>query len=85
MRVLILYESRRGHTLTAGRAIRDELRALGLEATAGPLRGTDPGTIAAADAFVIGTWVKGLLVVGVGPAKGTDEGIRRSRGWTGSR
>jgi hypothetical protein len=76
MRFLILYESRRGHTLTAARAIRDELRALGLEATAAPLRGTDPGTIAAADAFVIGTWVKGLLVVGVGPATGTDEGIR---------
>jgi hypothetical protein len=76
MRVLILYESRRGHTLTAARAIRDALRDLGLEATAAPLRGTDPGTIAAADAFVVGTWVKGLLVVGVGPATGTEEGIR---------
>jgi Flavodoxin len=76
MRVLILYESRRGHTLTAARAIRDALRDLGLEATAAPLRRTDPGTIAAADAFVVGTWVKGLLVVGVGPAKGTEEGIR---------
>jgi hypothetical protein len=76
MRVLVLYESRRGHTLTAARALRDELRRLGLEATAAPLRGTDPGTIAAADAFVVGTWVQGLLLVGVGPAAGTEEGVR---------
>jgi hypothetical protein len=76
MRVLILYESRRGFTLTVARALRDELRTLGLEATASPLRGTDPGTLAAADALVVGTWVTGLLVMGVGPARGTDEGIR---------
>ena len=76
MRVLVLYESRRGFTLTVARALRDELRRLGLEATAAPLRGTDPGTIASADAFVVGTWVKGLIFVGVGPADGTDEGVR---------
>jgi flavodoxin len=76
MRVLILYESRRGTTLTVARALRDELRELGFEATAAPLRGTDPGTIAAADAFVVGTWVKGLIVAGVGPADGTEEGVR---------
>ena len=76
MRVLILYESRRGFTLTVARALRDELRALGLEATASPLRGTDPGTLAAADALVVGTWVKGLIVGGVRPADGTEEGVR---------
>jgi flavodoxin len=76
MRVLILYESRRGFTLTVARALRDELRALGLDATASPLRGTDPGTLAAADAVVVGTWVKGLIVAGVGPADGTEEGVR---------
>jgi len=76
MRVLILYESRRGFTLTVARAVRDELRTLGLEATASPLRGTDPGTLAAADALVVGTWVKGLIVAGVGPADGTQEGVR---------
>lgn len=76
MRVLILYETRRGFTLTVARAVRDELRALGYEATASPLRGTDPGTFAAADAFVVGTWVKGLIVARVGPAEGTEEGVR---------
>lgn len=75
MRVLILYESRRGFTLTVARALRDELRTLGCEATASPLRGTDLGTLAAADALVVGTWVKGLIVAGVGPADGTEEGV----------
>jgi hypothetical protein len=76
MRVLILYETRRGFTLTVARALRDELRALGLESTAAPLRDVDDGTVAAADAFVVGTWVKGMVVVGVGPAAGTQDGVR---------
>jgi len=76
MRVLILYETHRGFTLTVARALRDGLRELGYDATAAPLRGTDPGTFAAADAFVVGTWVKGLIVAGVGPADGTEEGVR---------
>jgi len=76
MRVLILYETRRGFTLTVARALRDELRGLGLEASAAPLRGVDAGTVAAADAFVVGTWVKGLVLVGVGPATGTWEGVQ---------
>jgi hypothetical protein len=75
MRVLILYESRRGFTLTVARALRDELRALGTEATTAPLRSVDPGTLAASDALVVGTWVKGLVIVGVGPAHGTREGV----------
>src|SRR5262249_27103014 len=46
VRVLILYESRRGFTLTVARALRDELRKLGTEATTAPLRGVDAGTLA---------------------------------------
>ena len=75
MRVLILYESRRGFTLTVARALRDELRNLGVEATTAPLRSVDAGTLAAADALVVGTWVKGSVIAGVGPAHGTREGI----------
>ena len=75
MRVLVLYESRRGFTLTVARALRDALRTLGVEATAAPLRGVDAGTIAAADALVVGTWVSGLIVVGVGPAPGTGPAV----------
>jgi flavorubredoxin len=73
--VLILYESRRGYTLTVARAIRDELRSRGVESAAAPIRDVDAGTIAAADAFVVGSWVTGKIVVGVGPARGALEGI----------
>ena len=75
MRVLVLYESRRGFTLTVARALRDAMRTHGVEATTAPLRGVDAGTLAAADALVVGTWVSGAIVVGVGPAPGTAAGV----------
>jgi len=75
MRVLVLYESRRGFTLTVARRIRDELRDRGYETTAAPIRGVDAGTLAAAGAFVVGTWVAGKIVAGVGPARQCLEGI----------
>jgi hypothetical protein len=77
VRVLVLYESRRGFTLQVARAIRDAIRLREHAASTAPLRSVDPGTLAAADAFVIGTWVKGLILVGVGPATGAVEGIRQ--------
>jgi len=75
VRVLVLYESRRGFTLTVARAIRDEIRARGHRATAAPVRGIDAGTVASADAFVVGSWTQGLLLFKVGPASGALEGI----------
>ena len=75
MRVLVLYESRRGFTLTIARAMRDAFRARGVDATTAPLRAVDAGTIAAADALVVGTWVTGMIVARVGPAPGTREAI----------
>ncbi|HEX6843812.1 MAG TPA: hypothetical protein VF235_01740 [Actinomycetota bacterium] len=69
MRILVLYESRRGFTLTVARAIRDELRARGLTASAAPLGGVDAGTLAACDALIVGTWVAGKILVGVGPPR----------------
>jgi flavodoxin len=77
VRVLILYESRRGFTLTVARAMRDAFRERGVEATTAPLRSVDVGTIAASDALVVGTWVAGLIVFGVGPAPGTWDAIER--------
>jgi hypothetical protein len=77
MRVLVLYESRRGFTMTVARAIRDELRSRGVLATTAPLRTVDAGTLAAADALMVGTWVRGLVIAGVGPADGALEGIAR--------
>ena len=76
MRVLVLYESRRGFTLTVARALRDAMRARGSrgDRRAGCGR-VDAGTLAAADALVVGTWVSGLIVVRVGPAPGTRQGV----------
>ena len=73
--MLVLYESRRGFTLSVARAIRDELRMRGVDATASPLRGTDRGTLAAADALVVGSWVQGMILARVGPADGALAGI----------
>lgn len=71
----MLYETRRGFTLSVARAIRDELRARGVDATASPLRGTDLGTLAASDALIVGSWVQGMIVAKVGPADGALAGI----------
>lgn len=75
MNVLVLYESRRGYTLTVARAIRDELRARGHAAAAAPLRGVDEGTLTAAEGLVVGAWTAGKIVVGVGPAREALGGV----------
>jgi flavodoxin len=75
MRVLILYETRRGFTLTVAQAIRDELRTRGVSAETAPVRSVDRGTIAASDALIVGSWVKGAILFGVGPAEGVREAI----------
>jgi flavodoxin len=75
MRVLILYESRRGFTLAVAQAIRDELRTRGVSAETAPVRSVDRGTVAAADAVIVGSWVKGAIVFGVGPAEGVRESV----------
>lgn len=73
--MVILYETRRGFTLTVARAMRDEIRGRGHLATTAPIRNVDPGTLAAADVLIVGSWTKGLIVVRVGPADGALEGI----------
>lgn len=73
--VLVLYETRRGRTLTVARAIRDDLRARGHAASAAALRGVDEGTLAAADALMVGSWTAGKIVMGVGPPREAIEGI----------
>jgi len=75
MRILILYETRRGFTLTVAQVVRDELIARGVSAETAPLRRVDRGTVAAADALVVGSWVKGAVLFGVGPADGVREAI----------
>ncbi|MEX0983850.1 MAG: hypothetical protein WD096_02245 [Actinomycetota bacterium] len=75
MRILVLYETRRGFTLTIARAIRDDLRSRGIDATAAAVGTVDEGTIAAADAFIVGSRTAGKIVARVGPAEGALRGI----------
>lgn len=56
-------------------AIRDELRVRGIAASAAPFGAVDAGTVAAADAFVVGSWVAGKIVAGVGPPPAALAGI----------
>jgi flavodoxin len=76
MRVLVLYESRRGFTLTVARAIRDDLRSRGLEASTAAMGTVDAGTLAAADALCVGTWTAGKIVAGVGPPREALDAIQ---------
>lgn len=73
MRVLVLYESRRGFTMRVAEAIRDEIRGRGVQATCAAFDSADVGTIAAADALVFGTWIQGMIVARVRPA---DDALR---------
>jgi flavorubredoxin len=77
MRVLVLYETHHGYTLTVARAIRDDIRARGLDATTAAIRTVDAGTVAAADALVVGSWTAGKIVIGVGPPAEARDAIER--------
>ena len=67
MRVLILYETRRGHALEAARAIRDELRTRGQMATVAPTREALAGIAALPP---LGGWVDPVLVAPDGAGTG---------------
>jgi hypothetical protein len=75
MRVLILYETRRGFTLTVARAIRDELLRRRIEAVTAPVRDVDTGTVNAASALIVGAWTQGMILFKVGPAREALRGI----------
>lgn len=75
MRVLVLYESRRGFTLKVAQAIRDEIRAAGRQATCAAFGTVDAGTFAAAHALIAGTWIEGMIVLKVRPADAAMDGI----------
>jgi flavodoxin len=77
MRVLVLYESRRGFTMRVAEAIRDEIRGRGHQATCTAFGRADVGTVTAADALVFGTWIEGMIVVKVRPA---DDALRAIHG-----
>ena len=82
-RVLVVYESRGGHTQRVAQAIsRDLADRIGPVITL-PLERVGPAELADCDLLVVGTWVEGFVVAGVGPAKATRrwlEGLPRLPG-----
>lgn len=68
-RVLVCYESVGGTTARAAHAIGDHVSAQGYRVRVLPIDQVGPAELASADALVVGTWVEGLVVAGVHPAK----------------
>jgi flavodoxin len=76
-RVLVAYESETGRTKRAGAMLARILTGAGAEVRAAHLRDVQTPDLAWADLLVIGTWVEGMVAVGVRPAKGTRAFLRR--------
>ena len=68
-RVLVCYASVGGTTARAAQEIADGFAERGLVATVLPIEKVGARELAGADALVMGTWVEGFVVAGVGPAK----------------
>ena len=68
MKVLVGYESRSGNTERAAKAIAAEAESLGHDVVCKPLADIRGHDVALAQVLFIGSWVKGFLIVGVGPA-----------------
>ena len=68
-RVLVCYESRTGTTERASRLIPATLSQMGAQVTVAPLAEVGVAELAAADLLVVGSWVEGLVLAGVRPAR----------------
>jgi glutamate synthase (NADPH/NADH) small chain len=69
--VVVATESRAGTTRSLGDAVAAALGQAGLAVRHLPLADVGPDQLAWADALVVGTWVDGMVVAGVGPARAT--------------
>lgn len=68
MNVLVMYQSRAGHTRAAAEAVAQAVRALGHDARVKSVIEVGKGDVDAADALFVGTWVQGFILFGVKPA-----------------
>jgi glutamate synthase (NADPH/NADH) small chain len=68
-RVLVCYESRGGRTARAAEIIAGSLRGQGAQVRTLPISQVGLAELAAADLVVAGSWVEGLVVAKVGPAR----------------
>jgi flavodoxin len=68
MNVLVLYQSRSGHTRHAAEAIAQAARALNYETVVKSVIEVRKADVENADVLFVGTWVQGLILFGVRPA-----------------
>jgi flavodoxin len=68
MNVLVLYQSRSGHTRDAAEAIAQAARNLNHEVVVESVIEVRAADVANADVLFIGTWVQGFILFGVKPA-----------------
>ena len=71
MNILVLYQSRKGHTQRTAEAIAQAARELGHEASVKSVIEVRKQDIEAAEVLLIGTWVQGFILFGVKPAGAT--------------
>ncbi len=70
-RVLVCYESRGGKTARVAQAVADAVAGSGDHVQVLPITKVGPAELAAADLVVLGSWVEGLVVAKVRPARAT--------------
>jgi len=68
-RALVAYDSRTGTTQRAAEAVAAQLHQHGIEVRPCPIAHVSMAGLAWADLIVLGTWVDGLIVAGVRPAR----------------
>lgn len=71
MNVAIVFDSETGTTKAAAEAMAELVRASGHQCTVGSVLETDPAVTSSADAICIGSWCKGLFIVGQHATKAT--------------
>lgn len=77
MRVAITFDSLRGTTRAAAHAMGQRFVAAGNECTVRSLDEADPAEVAAAELLCVGSWTRGLFVVGQHPTPAALEFIDR--------
>jgi len=73
--ILLAFESRGGHTEALARSLAGTLEQTGAKARVRRLTEIGLEDVADADVIVLGTWVEGLVVANVGPARATRAAI----------
>lgn len=68
MNILVLYQSRKGHTRSTAEAVAQAVRAQNHNVTIKSVIEIRPADVETADALFIGTWTQGFILFGVKPA-----------------